>query len=108
MWYSASVLLRGETTGQGSSGTLWTETVFLVRAETEKDAHDKARKLGVQQETVHRSVTGRRFDWKFDTILSVFPLFEDTITDGTTLFSRHLSDTEVQSLKSTLGDENKP
>jgi len=103
MWYSASLLFKGVHSPLRAE-PLWEESVRLIKADTEDDAREKARRLGVAEKTSYRTSDGK-VTWIFDRIERVYAIDAESIVDGTELFSRFLRNSEVESLLTPMDDE---
>jgi hypothetical protein len=99
MLFSASVLLRCIQGDKENSDILWQENLVLCNSENIQEARKKAEFVGRKLENEYKSITGETVKWKFDSILMMYQLENEIIQDCDIIFSRHLRNTEVDSLK---------
>jgi len=91
MWYTVSLLferLRPGSVGQGDP--LYEESIRVVDAGTEEEAAIKAKRLGKTEHVRFPVVTGENVEWRFVQVISVYELLEQSLKDGTEVFSRFL------------------
>jgi hypothetical protein len=98
MWYTANLLFKGTYGADTNAEPLWEETIRLIEAESEEDAHGKAIQLSAQDETIFKNVNDQTVTWKFYTVERIFVIDEANLRHGIEIFSRFLRDSEVKSL----------
>ena len=103
-WYSVSILYRGKENITNHQD-IWEETICLFDAENEAEVREKAEEKSKSAEIKYQSISGNTVDWVFDGILSVYELSEESIVNGTEVFSRFLREDEVKSLRTPFEDE---
>jgi hypothetical protein len=103
MWYAASLLFKS-VKESSDEPSLWEESIRLVRADTDAEAHEKAVRLGRSAETSYEA-DGSLVTWSFDRVERIYAIEGVQVEDGTELFSRHLRDSEVRSLLTPFDDE---
>jgi hypothetical protein len=96
MWFAANLLFKSTHLDRPEHEGLWEECVTLVRAETEEKARDEAERIGKAREHEYVSATGDLVRWTFERIESLSEI--DSLEHGSELFSRFLSQSEVDSL----------
>ena len=67
MWYTANVLFRSERSGKTSAPALWEESILLIEAASEEDAHREAERIGSSRSHSYES-GGGRMAWIFERI----------------------------------------
>ncbi|MCC7423334.1 MAG: DUF4288 domain-containing protein [Planctomycetaceae bacterium] len=103
MWYSAYLLMKGNSPTRSPAEVLWEESIVLVQAESEDDAAVKARAVGKAAETEYISATEETIRWALERIGCVSEI-GPTISTGTEVFSRFLRSSEVESLLKKFED----
>jgi len=101
MWFAASLLFKSVHPGQVDDH-LWEESIFLVRAESEEEARQKADRLGKAEEHEYVAANGEMTQWTFQGVERIQEILDDKLEDGTEIFSRFLRGPEVQSLLEPL------
>ena len=96
MWYAVDLLFKSVHPENHEQEWLWEERIFLVEAGTEDEARQKGERLGKAEEVEYISATGDLVRWAFQQIERVCPI--ESLEDGSELFSRFLSQAEVESL----------
>lgn len=89
MWYAANLLF--ETTLVPSvegDVPLQEESVRLLEADSETDAHEAAFQLGEESELSYEGACGQMVTWRFIKVLEVQDLCEAKIHSGMEVFSR--------------------
>jgi len=98
MWYSASLLSKGTHREQktGADDPLWEESIVLLQAESEADARQKAERAGMEEQMSFKAISGEVVDWDFVGVTKVHEILDQSLKEGTELFSRFLRDSEVK------------
>jgi hypothetical protein len=97
-WFSASLFFKGEHSRTREEKELWEESICLIHADTENEALKKAIRSGREKEVSYKTCEGDILSWKFVKVERLFVIDEDSLTDGTELFSRFLRSEEAASL----------
>lgn len=96
MRFSVSAFLRSTRSDQRPE--IWTQVVYLVDAESDEEARQKAEDLARQREGEYETADGSRVRWEF-VVIDEIEYFEDReLRDGMVLYSRLLRDSEAASL----------
>lgn len=97
-FYSASLLFKGSHSVQATGAEkLWEESIVLIEAPDASSAKVKAEFIGRSRESQYQGEGVDIVSWKFETVERICEL-ESNLKNGSELFSRHLRDSEVQSL----------
>src|SRR5438552_18123558 len=104
MWFSVNLLYKSIHPDHPENESLWEERVFLVQAETEDQARQEAERIGKNEEHAYVAANGDLVRWVLVQIASISPLLEDTLGNGTEVFSRFLSSAQVESLSAPFQD----
>jgi hypothetical protein len=95
--------MKANSSGRNDKDSLWEESILLIDAETEDEAAARAVAIAKATETQYVSATGDSVVWTFQQVERVFEI-ESNLRSGTELFSRHLRNSEVQSLLTPFED----
>jgi len=87
-WYSARLLFEAEVEGEDSDDILCEESIYLVEADDDDDAEQKASEVGTQAQHEYANDKGQMVRWRFRRVLDVQELCEPRIAHGTEVFSR--------------------
>jgi hypothetical protein len=104
MWFSVSLLTKGDLPDQPEIDILWEESIVLIEAESEDQARVVAERIAKNAETQYRTASGEHISWKFHTIERIYKIEDDVLQTGTELFSRFLRWSEVKSLLTPFSD----
>jgi hypothetical protein len=104
MWFSVSLLMKGDSPNRANSHILWEESIVLVDAGSEEEAIHLGEQLAKESEHQYTSATGDTICWTFHQVERAYQLEEDTFRTGTELFSRFLRTSEVESLLTPFDD----
>ena len=104
MLFSISVLLKHDLPNDNVDETIWQENLILCYADCIEDAKVKAEIFARNLEVEYKSISGEIVKWVYDSILSIYQLEENILSDGSVLFARHLRNREVCSLKEKFSD----
>ena len=94
MWFSASLLMKGNSSERSDEDIFWEDSIVLIQADDEEDAIVQADALGKAAENQYVAATGESLSWTFERIERVFEIGE-VLASGMELFSRHLSTTAL-------------
>lgn len=98
MWFGVSLFFEALGSKHERQNNLWEDRVILVHADDEAAAVRRAMEIGSAEETCYQGAEGE-IKWTFRFIERVYPLDGFQLADGVEVFSRHLRDSEVQSLR---------
>lgn len=84
-WFVAKVVYQ-IICGDGNHTPQFDEQLRLISALTKKDACDKAREIGMQEQYAFKNQQQELVQWKFINVPEVYTL--DQLTDGMELYSR--------------------
>ena len=104
MVFSISVLLKHDLPLENEDETIWEEDIILCYADCIEEAKSKAEIVARNLEVEYKSLSGEIVKWVYDSILSIYQLEENSVSDGSILFARHLRNREVCSLKEKFSD----
>lgn len=100
MWFGVSILSKSLHALEQPKAPLWEESIVIVEADSEEHAVQLATPLGQSQQTSFSvGSRGDTVSWVFDSILEVFTINDESLSSGTEVFSRFLTEDEVLSLK---------
>jgi len=86
MWFAAKLLF--ETDAPHDDGrVLQEESIRLIQANDESQAHSKATHLGISEQHQYPNDQGEIVAWRFVSILEIQDLCEDNLFDGMEVFS---------------------
>jgi|ERR1051326_1316184 hypothetical protein len=94
MWFCACIWYVGVR--EDRAEPLWEEQFVLVSGESEADAESRAQQIGKQHEHTYRA-QGSIIRWTFRAVHRIHAI-EESLGDGTEVFSRFLRAAEVESL----------
>ena len=104
MWYSACLLFESVHSVKSDSEPLWEERIILIKASSETEAMGIAQKIGKDEE-IEYPVNPTMNNGEQDKVKCIFRRIErvceidnDTLANGTEIFSRILRDSEVKSI----------
>src|SRR5437588_684327 len=87
MWFAAKILFESSVK-ESDDRVLQEESIRLIQAENEAQAHAKAATLGPSEEHQYANEQGETVYWKFVGILEIQDLCEANVFDGMEVFSR--------------------
>ena len=96
MWFAVNLLFKSVHPHDTGHDWLWEERIFLIRAPSEAEARQEGERLGKAEEHDFTSATGDLVRWTFQQVESVSEI--DSLEHGSELFSRFLSQQEVENL----------
>ena len=96
MWYVVNLLFQSVHPEHPENESLWEERLFLVRAASEDEARSHGEQIGKSEEHEYIAGNGDQVRWTFRQIESISAI--ETLDHGIELFSRFLSNSEVESL----------
>jgi hypothetical protein len=101
-FYTASLLFRSVRDG-ATVPELWEESLVFIRANSSEEALARAREIGYARELAYTAIDKSKVVWKFFKVERVFEVMDELI-DGAEIFSRHLRNSEVESLLTPFDD----
>jgi hypothetical protein len=104
MWFSACLLFENVGQGRPSRENVWEERVVLLSADSEEDAEQRCRTIGIAYEHNYIAATGEAIECKFRHVERIYTISVDAIGDETEVFFRFLRASEVQSLLTPFPD----
>ena len=87
MWFAARILFESSVK-ESDERVLQEESIRLIQAENEAQAHAKAAALGLLEEHQYPNEQGETVNWKYVEILEIQDLCEANVFDGMEVFSR--------------------
>jgi hypothetical protein len=102
MWFGVSLLFKSVHNGQPEDDALWEDSIVLIRAQSRDEAQKQAEALGKGEEHEYVSASGDLVKWTFQGVESIHEILDDTLENGTEIFSRFLRAREVESLLTPL------
>jgi hypothetical protein len=86
MWFAAKLLFESSVR-EDDGRVLQEESVRLIQADDEAQAHSKATNLGPSEEHEYSNEQGETVRWQFVSVLEVQDLCENYVFDGMEVFS---------------------
>lgn len=87
-WFSAKLLFRADVEGDSGDGSLFEESVRILRGIDEADVQRAANLLGKKEEHDYKNDAGQIVRWRFIETLEVQDLCEEALADGSEVYSR--------------------
>ncbi len=98
-WYVATLLVRIRVEDdQPHEAYTCDEQIRVLRATNDTEAFEKAMALGRNEETSYKNGDGQSVFWEFVGLISLEPLMDDAIEDGTEIKSHLFSHVDSSSL----------
>ncbi len=94
-WFGVRVLLRSLVNGSAQPDDIYEERVVLVQASDRAIASDKAEKFITETDRPYRNAEGETVEWLLDEVLDVYPILDESIADGTEVYSALLDDRQA-------------
>lgn len=82
---------------------MWEESIILIEASTSEQALEKANAIGIDRTCSYKTISGDELAWHFFKVERIFEV--DELCDGAEIFSRHLRNSEVESLLTPFADD---
>lgn len=101
-WWAADILMKSVV--EDSTSSIYEENIILIRAESTEVAHELAEDEGKNLQVGFVNNEGKRVQVILDSILDVQEILDSSPTDRSAIFSRHLSEAEVTSIKRKMSD----
>lgn len=105
MWFCAALLRVAERNGKRDANSLWEEQFVLVESVDEQQASKLVQERYGHDQAPYKNNKGDLIAWKFVAIERVYAIEQQTLNNGTEVFSRFLRDSEVQSLLTPFSEE---
>ena len=96
--FSASLLFRSSHDDDRRESSLWEEAIILIEALNEVEAAVKAKEIGLTMQSSYVTLDSTSVTWLFFKVERIFELLDIPLQHGSELFSRHLRNSEVQSI----------
>lgn len=103
MWYAVNILYRSEHIPTETKPTIWEESVLLIAAASEDEARSAGERIGRSRTHTYEVEDGLAI-WSFEQIERVYAIEGEELRNGTEVFSRFLTDSEVKSLLTRFDD----
>jgi hypothetical protein len=100
MWFGAKLLFESSNRHEGNR-VLQEESIRLLQADNEEQAHSKAGQLGISEQHEYQNEQGETVAWRFVALLEVQDLCERDVYDGMEVFSTMKWNTAENSIKDT-------
>lgn len=101
-WWAADILMKSIV--EASASSIYEENIILIRADSSEAAFQIAESEGENLQVTFSNNEGKLVRVVFDSILDIQELLDSTPTDRSSIFSRHLTEAEVISIKSKMAD----
>jgi|GEM_PF-6680480 hypothetical protein len=88
-WYWVEYIMRSEYIGKPRKRVLYERAVLLLRASDPEHAAEQGRVLAESKEHSYVTARGEDLRWVLDKIERVEPVLDDTIMDGTEVYSHY-------------------
>jgi len=85
-WFGVKVLRRSIVSDSPPSDDLYEESVFLVIADDDEGAAERAREVCLQHS--YRNVYGELVTWRLDRVFEPYRIWDFELTDGLEVYSR--------------------
>ena len=98
MWYAVELLFERihPDSAKNPDDLLWEQSIFLIQALDEEEAKAKAENVAKKEELSYRAISGETVKWRFVKLTGTYQILQETLTEGTEVFSRFLRSTEVK------------
>lgn len=90
-YYVAVVVYEASSDAQNYV-PLFEECFFLLQAESQKEAHQKALLRAQNAQTSYQNEQGETITWSLKTIVDVNSVIADKLEDGSEIYARHFRD----------------
>jgi hypothetical protein len=101
--FTVPVFFRSLRNGQSLPANIWEESLYLIRAQAAADAVVKAEAIAQSRRLEYSTSDGERLIWEFFKAGPAYEVFEG-LNDGSEIFSRHLRNSEAESLLTPFED----
>ena len=101
-WFAARVVLESQHPNDTGGEPLFEDRIFLIRAANEDEARSKARSFGKAAKEQYINAEGRQVVWVFRELLDVKWIADETLEDGSEVYSTLLDQSELDQLRSAL------
>lgn len=90
-WYTAKCLYRllGPGTDEGST-MLGEYRYFLVKAESDDEAHARSRQIGREKEHSYTNALGGLTEWKFEGVVDVKEILSSDIVEKAEVYHEYI------------------
>jgi len=88
-WYWVEYVMRSEYVGKPRKRNLYERGVLLLQALDPRHAEEQGRQLARSKEHSYTTARGDELCWVLETIERVESVFDDTIMDGTQVYSHY-------------------
>ena len=103
MWYTVSLLFKSYHEPASDDVPIWEESIRLIEANSEDEAQSKAEKIGGSERITFQAIAGNNVNWRFERVALVYEI-DFPLTDGVEIFSRFLTEAEVESMARSFED----
>jgi hypothetical protein len=93
--YYMGVVIYESSSDAPNYEPLYEESFFLIQAESEEQARQKAVLYAQNAKTRYQNEQGETITWSVKTIVDVSAVLANTIEDGSELYARHFRDYQV-------------
>jgi len=87
-WFGVKVLRRSIVSDAPPSDDLYEESVFLVIADDDEGAAERARQLAQETTTSYENVYGELVTWRLEQVFHPFKIWDFELADGLEVYSR--------------------
>ncbi|NOS89955.1 MAG: DUF4288 domain-containing protein [Methylococcaceae bacterium] len=93
--YYIAVILYESTSNLPGYKPLYQESFVLIKGASEEDAKVKAQDYGLKEETSYLNENQQMIVWSLKKIIDVTPVLEETLSDGSEVYTRHFRNYEA-------------
>ena len=93
--FGVRVLLRSLINGSAQPDEIYEERVLVVQAPDQAVASNKAEKFIAETDRPYKNGEGETVEWLLDEVLDIYPILDDSIADGTEVYSALLDEQQA-------------
>ncbi len=101
-WFSARLVFESVHPDKDEAPKLFEERIVLLRGRSEEQARARAAEYARSAREEFTNAFGRPVKWIFRDLLDVQPILDESIEDGTEVYSAFLDEDELDNLHRSL------
>ena len=90
-WYTAECLYRSELASCTADEQLCEYRYFLVKADDDQAANEKARELAAAKQHGYLNANGEKVHWVLEAVIDTKQILNEDLSEGTEIFHRYVS-----------------